>query len=370
MTLFRPPQGQLSLRRWPRRQNEPLQAWDNADLYLLKALDQRAQGPVSVVANDNHGALLLAAMAMGPTFSWNDSWLAHQAALANAGDNEIPLTGEQRCWPGQMPPRKPDQVLMRVPKSLALLEWQLSQLSGWLNERTPIWLAGMDKHLPRQLVPLLHQYLGNGHAELGWKKARLFSAQAPEHKLAASPYPTKISVDEQILHVHAGVFSQHQLDIGARFFLKHLPSDLPDSARVADLGCGNGLIGLTLLKTNPGVQVTFCDESWLALQSARDNIGAYAPHSDSHFHLGDGFRGLKTRFDLIALNPPFHQGHVVGEQTAQRLFRQARGQLAQGGELRVVGNRHLGYHRSLERLFKHVRVLGSNRKFTVWACAR
>jgi 16S rRNA (guanine1207-N2)-methyltransferase/23S rRNA (guanine1835-N2)-methyltransferase len=257
---------------------------------------------------------------------------------------------------------------MRVPKSLALLEWQLQWLSEQLARGTPVWLAGMDKHLPRQLVPLMQQYLGNGRAELGWKKARLFSSSAPGERLAVAPYPTEVEGPMGPLTVHAGVFAQQQLDIGARFFLAHIPSNLPPGAKVADLGCGNGVIGLALLQACPDSHLVFCDESWLALQSARDNVARYCPESDSEFYLGDGLAGHDERFDLILLNPPFHDGHVVGDHVARRLFRQSKQALNVGGELRVIGNRHLGYHKLLGKLFGKVEVLGSNQKFVVWRC--
>ena len=172
------------------------------------------------------------------------------------------------------------------------------------------------------------------------------------------------------LTVHAGVFSQQQLDIGARCFLAHLPTALPEKARVVDLGCGNGVMGLAMLQSHPGVELTFCDESWLALKSARDNVARYCPDGAVTYHHGDGLSGLDGPFDCILLNPPFHEGHTVGDHVARRLFRQASQRLAEEGELRVIGNRHLGYHKVLGRLFNDVQVVGSNRKFVVFSCRR
>ena len=367
MTTFEHPWGQLTLQRWPLRRNEPLQAWDNADLYLLNTLKARAAGPLTLVVNDQQGALALAASQHGPVISSGDSFLASRAQVHNCDLNGLPEQGAP-LWPFDNLPESPDQVIMRVPKSLALLEWQLQWLSEQLARGTPVWLAGMDKHLPRQLVPLMQQYLGNGRAELGWKKARLFSSSAPGERLAVAPYPTEVEGPMGPLTVHAGVFAQQQLDIGARFFLAHIPSNLPPGAKVADLGCGNGVIGLALLQACPDSHLVFCDESWLALQSARDNVARYCPESDSEFYLGDGLAGHDERFDLILLNPPFHDGHVVGDHVARRLFRQSKQALNVGGELRVIGNRHLGYHKLLGKLFGKVEVLGSNQKFVVWRC--
>ena len=361
------PWGTLTLYRWPRQRNEALQAWDNADRYLLNTLSERASvGGETLVVNDNHGALALAASAAGGVVASGDSWLAMDNIQRNAKANQIPSV--PYCWPGEDLPGAADQVLMRVPKSLALLEAQLSWLSMQLAEGVPLWLSGMDKHLPRQLVPLLETYLGNGQAEYGWKKARLFSAVAPGKVLAEAPYPSHVEGPMGPLVVHAGVFSQQQLDIGARFFLDHLPEGLANDARVADLGCGNGVIGLAVLQHQPGASVTFCDESWQALKSARENVAGYFAEASVAFHHGDGLQGLEGRFDCILLNPPFHEGHAVGDHVARRLFRQASQHLAKGGELRVIGNQHLGYHKLLRRLFANVQVVGSNRKFVVFSC--
>ncbi len=361
------PWGSLTLYRWPRRRNETLQAWDNADQYLLNTLAERGgERGETLVVNDSHGALALAAAKRGGVVSSGDSWLALDNIQRNAAENG--LAEITHCWPDEKLPTVPGQVLMRVPKSLALLESQLAWLSAQLNEGTPVWLCGMDKHLPRQLVPLMEKYLGNGQAEYGWKKARLFSGKAPGRVLADSPYPTSVDTPVGQLRVDAGVFSQQQLDIGARFFLEHLPSGLADGARVVDLGCGNGVIGLAVLQHNPSVHMTFCDESWMALKSARENVASFQQGAQARLHHGDGLSALDERFDCILLNPPFHEGHIVGDHVARRLFRQASKRLAEQGELRVIGNRHLGYHKALGRLFSAVEVVGSNKKFVVFSC--
>ena len=366
------PWGTLALYRWPRRRNDTLQAWDNADLYLLNTLAERGGQTAhdhgqTLVLNDTHGALALATQQWtGRVMSSGDSWLAQNNLLRNAEQND--LTAVPWVWPDESLPGSPDRVLMRVPKSLALLEAQLAWLSRILAEATPIWLSGMDKHLPRQLVPMMERYLGNGRAEYGWKKARLFSAVAPGKLLVNPPYPSAVAAPMGSLCVHAGVFSQQQLDIGARFFLANLPDTLPPGARVADLGCGNGVIGLAVLQRYPDASVTFCDESWLALKSARENVRRYAPDANAAYHHGDGLEATEGRFDCVLLNPPFHEGHTVGDHVARRLFRQAARRLTANGELRVIGNRHLGYHKVLERLFDTVETVASNPKFVVFSC--
>jgi 16S rRNA (guanine1207-N2)-methyltransferase len=52
------------------------------------------------------------------------------------------------------------------------------------------------------------------------------------------------------------------------------------------------------------------------------------------------------------------------------MFTGARRVLAPGGELWVVGNRHLGYHVKLRRLFGNCRLVASDPKFVVLRAVR
>jgi 16S rRNA (guanine1207-N2)-methyltransferase len=88
----------------------------------------------------------------------------------------------------------------------------------------------------------------------------------------------------------------------------------------------------------------------------------------ARFHVDDGFSSYRGEpFDLILCNPPFHQGHVVGDQIARQLFAQSRQQLRRGGELWIVGNRHLQYHIVLKKIFGNCRQIAANSKFVVLA---
>ncbi|MHA7917747.1 MAG: SAM-dependent methyltransferase, partial [Alloalcanivorax xenomutans] len=89
----------LRLRRWPRRRDERLQAWDAADRYLLKTLQEQGAGPATLVVNDQCGALWLTALRRGPACSHGDSWLAWRAAVANATDNAMTLPEAGWSWP-------------------------------------------------------------------------------------------------------------------------------------------------------------------------------------------------------------------------------------------------------------------------------
>jgi 23S rRNA (guanine1835-N2)-methyltransferase len=360
-TTFVNPFTTLQVRRWPRRPNETLRAWDGADLYLLEHLsEQKTHGPW-LILNDLCGALALSLPAQ-PVTSSGDSFMAQQALFANAQDNALP--NPLWLWPDEDPTTPVATVLLRIPKSVALLEYQLSRLSAALPPATPLILAGIDKHLPPNLLSVMGRYLRNSRAGLGRHKARLFFAESePKTK---SRWPSRVKVPEldAELQVEAGVFSQDSLDLGARFFLQQVPKGILGG--IADLGCGNGVIGLVAAQRSPDAKVWFCDESAQAIKSARNNAAAIFPGRDVGFHLGNGLDGLDARFDLVLLNPPFHRGHSIDDGVARMLFGQARARLAPHGQLMVIGNRKLQYQQPLRRLFAKVEQLAADARFTIW----
>jgi len=98
-----------------------------------------------------------------------------------------------------------------------------------------------------------------------------------------------------------------------RFMLQNLPAD--DTYKHAiDLGCGNGILSIKLAQLNPSLEITCIDESFMAVASAEQNLLDNA-----------------------------------------------------GGQLLVIGNRHLGYDVKLKRLFgkSNVSVVAVNKKFVI-----
>lgn len=165
---------------------------------------------------------------------------------------------------------------------------------------------------------------------------------------------------------HAGIFCAERLDIGTRFFLGHLPARSgPD--RVVDLGCGNGVVGLSAALANPEATVTFIDESYQAVASAEETFRANTgPDAKAEFVVGDGPAELPSAsVDLVLNNPPFHSHQATTDATARTMFLGARDALRPGGELWVVGNRHLGYHTRLRRIFGNCVTVAGDPKFVV-----
>lgn len=359
----------LDLIRQPDQPNEPLQAFDAADEYLLAFMaEQNLPASARVlVLNDSFGALAISLLGRVELVSSGDSFLGSLGLEKNLARNGLPFDAirvlpASEGWQGPF-----DRVLIRVPKTLALLEEQLVRLQGHLAPGAQVVAAGMVKHLPHAAGDLLARYVGPMQASLAVKKARLLIARVEAQAPLASPYPTRYRLEQPSLELlnHANVFCREGLDIGTRAFLPHLPRNL-GSARVADLGCGNGVLGIVSALQNPDARYTLVDESYMAVQSARENWQAALGGREVTVRADDGLAGQEAdSLDVVLCNPPFHQQQVVGDFLAWRMFQQAREALVVGGALYIVGNRHLGYHSKLARLFRAVEQVAATPKFVV-----
>ncbi|KJZ47293.1 methyltransferase [Pseudomonas marginalis] len=369
MPLLESPFAQLDLIRQPEQHNDPLQAFDAADEYLLSHLaDQTPNASTRVlVLNDSFGALAASLKGKVQVTSSGDSFLAAQGLEKNLVRNgktfnAVPFIPANQTLVGPF-----DRVLIRVPKTLALLEEQLIRLQGQLAPGAEVIAGAMIKHLPRAAGELLERYIGPMQASLAVKKARLLIASVEDRPVAVSPYPTRYTVDAPAIELlnHANVFCRESLDIGTRAFLPHLPKNL-GSARVADLGCGNGILAIASALQNPEAHYTLVDESYMAVQSAQENWHAALGQREAVIRAGDGLAGqAPDSLDVVLCNPPFHQQQVVGDFLAWRMFQQARDALVVGGALYIVGNRHLGYHTKLARLFRGVEQVATTPKFVI-----
>ncbi|WP_097965236.1 methyltransferase [Streptomyces sp. or20] len=371
-------QGAFELARFPEHPRDPFRAWDAADEYLLRQLTDPETGPVDLsgtvaVVGDRWGALATALAAHRPV-QISDSYLARRATLANLARNGLDQDAVRLLSSRDTPPDRIDVLIVRVPKSLAFLEDQLHRIAPAVHAGTVVIGTGMVKEIHTSTLKLFERIIGPTRTSLAVRKARLiFCTPDPALPRTPSPWPYRYELPADVGPVaglttvnHAGIFCAERLDIGTRFFLKHLPSR-GGAVRVVDLGCGNGVLGLSAAVANPEAHLTFVDESYGAVASAEETFRAGARSgAKADFLVGDGLDGLDPgSVDLVLNNPPFHSHMATTDATARTMFTGARTALRQGGELWVVGNRHLSYHTHLRRIFGNCTTVAGDPKFVV-----
>ncbi|WP_031079994.1 methyltransferase [Streptomyces sp. NRRL S-118] len=393
----------VELARFPEDPRDPLRAWDAADDYLLRHLAEAhpawlppgrqdpADAPAGTgsagtapagtapagtvaVVGDRWGALVTSLARLRPV-QITDSYLTREATRANLARNGVDASSVQLLTTRDTPPGRVDVLLVRVPKSLALLEDQLHRITPAVHPGTVVVGTGMVKEIHTSTLRLFERIIGPTRTSLAVRKARLVLATPdPDLPRTPSPWPHRYAlpadapgaVAGRTVVNHAGIFCADRLDVGTRFFLRHLPTGLAGS-RVVDLGCGNGVVGLAVSLAAPDAELLLVDESYQAVASAEETFRtSAAPGTTAEFLVGDGLDGVPAgSVDVVLNNPPFHSHQATTDRTARRMFTGARHALRRGGELWVIGNRHLGYHVTLRRIFGNCDVVASDPKFVV-----
>ena len=161
-TLLNVPQGQFELQRLPKRKVEKLRAWDAADEYLLQYVSENcnlSSATKVLIVNDGFGALAIALHKVNP-IAISDSYLSRQATKLNLAANGLPEDSVQLRSSLDWPTQQLDLVLIKVPKTLALLEDQLIQLQSLVTAGTKIIATGMVKAMSASVWKLMERYLG------------------------------------------------------------------------------------------------------------------------------------------------------------------------------------------------------------------
>lgn len=290
---------------------------------------------------------------------FTDSFVSAQAIKLNT-QSSLPVLNQLDLLQGTY-----DFVLIQIPKSLNYFEDILMKLTQHLHANSQILCGFMVKYFTASSYQLLEKYVGKITSLKAVKKARVVQCSF-EQKPVEAYYPREVKLDGQessYLH-HSNLFSSDKLDIGTRFFLDHLPkSEFQD---ILDLGCANGIVGITAQKLNPAARLHFSDDSQMSLLSAKENFKRQHPNHMAEFYWTNCFEQEEQQtLDLVLCNPPFHQGHTIGDFIAFQMFKDSHRCLRGNGLIRVIGNSHLGYPEKLKKIFGNSRIIANNKKFMI-----
>ena len=164
-----------------------------------------------------------------------------------------------------------------------------------------------------------------------------------------------------IFQTDAGVFSRGEVDTGTDLLLKALPEEM--NGDILDLGCGWGVIGISMARKWPDTRVMMADVNLRALDLSRENArrnGVAVTCLES-----DGMTALRGRtFDAVITNPPIR----AGKQVIYRMFAEAEEALKPGGVLFLVIRKQQGAEsciRYLQTLFAQVEKISKSGGFWV-----
>jgi 16S rRNA (guanine1207-N2)-methyltransferase len=130
---------------------------------------------------------------------------------------------------------------------------------------------------------------------------------------------------------YTSLFSGSSVDEGTRLLLENIV--LPESGLVLDVGCGYGVIGITVAKLNPRLRVYMTDINSLSVKVARINARLNSVEDRVAVLQGDKYEPVKgLKFNAIYSNPPLS----AGMSTVEAIVLEAKEHLVSSGFAQFV----------------------------------
>jgi 16S rRNA (guanine1207-N2)-methyltransferase len=187
--------------------------------------------------------------------------------------------------------------------------------------------------------------------------------------IATALRPEPMLVDNRFATA-PGMFSHDRIDAGSRL----LAECLPESAKgiAADFGAGWGYLSAALAERTKGLKaIDLYEADYESLVAAKANLAGLTNAPDFGFFWFDLVgEKVEQKYDLIVMNPPFHQGRAAEPGVGQAMIKAASSALKPGGQLLMVANRGLPYDQALRAGFKDVKELRNEAGFRVIAARR
>lgn len=155
------------------------------------------------------------------------------------------------------------------------------------------------------------------------------------------------------------VFAKRQIDYGTKLLLDTAILDLHTrcikKGRLLDLGCGYGVIGITMKRVFPAMEVVMADVNQRAISLTSENVKTnHCPFVS--IVSSDAWANIEGDFDIVITNPPVR----AGKKTVFSFYDGAFEHLTPGGFLYVVLQKKQGAPSSLthmEQLFGNCEII-------------
>jgi len=162
-----------------------------------------------------------------------------------------------------------------------------------------------------------------------------------------------------------GMFSHDRIDDGSELLASRLPDDFKGHA--ADFGAGWGYLSVALAARAPNLKgIDLFEADHHSLEAAKINLKANAPKVPTRFFWHDlTSEDTRDKYDLIVMNPPFHEGHAAEPSLGVAMIKASAKALKIGGKLMLVANRGMPYEAVMGETFKEWGETCRNARFKV-----
>ena len=162
-----------------------------------------------------------------------------------------------------------------------------------------------------------------------------------------------------------GVFSKDKVDYGSKLLIENYFKLGTKNKKVLDVGCGYGLIGITISKIMES-NVDMIDVNKRAIHLANMNIKNALVNAKAFE--SDIYENIKDKYDVIISNPPIRAGKKVYMSIIEKSIEH----LTEKGEFWFVVNKDQGAKTIIEKIknIYEVNVLEKSKGFFVILCKK
>lgn len=174
--------------------------------------------------------------------------------------------------------------------------------------------------------------------------------------LSSNPHAVEVYFENQklIFTTDVGVFSKKEIDFGSFTLIKTL-LNYPSVDTMLDIGCGYGVIGLSLAYFKKCNHVEMIDINQRAIELTNKNCQNLSI-KNVVIYQSNGLSKVTHLFERIVTNPPIR----AGKKVIYQMFEDSFHHLLEKGELWVVIKKDLGApsaQKKLQELFAEVEVV-------------
>lgn len=175
----------------------------------------------------------------------------------------------------------------------------------------------------------------------------------------------KIASEELDFTSDLGVFSKDKVDYGTNLLVTNYLNLGRKNIKLLDLGCGYGIIGITLSKLM-NIDATLVDVNKRAVHLANINIKKNKVNASAYE--SNIYSEVNDLYDVIITNPPIR----TGKNIVTKFLVGAQKFLKEDGELWIVMRKEQGAKSMIEKLKKiySVNVVDKSKGFYIIVCKK
>jgi 16S rRNA (guanine1207-N2)-methyltransferase len=352
---------------------------------LAEAIPPNSSGRVMNIGC-HHGAL---SIVLSNRISRGDLFIMDNDQVAlNCTENTLRLNGVQNYTiPTEVSllPQAANSfslIAIDLPKGRKLARRWLIESYFLLIPGGELYIAGANAQGIQSIIKDAQELFGNA-VIVGYKKGNRCALVRKEGKRTNLPvwslepgiapgswitFNVEIKGKELTIFSLPGIFSHDRLDEGTRLLIE--TAVFPSSAKILDVGCGYGVLGLFAAAQAITSRIDLVDSNRLAVAASRKNISVNKLENVQITCSDLLERVQENRYHLIISNPPFHAGKETNYAITTAFLHQAFKALEPGGKLLIVANQFIRYDYIMNAVFGNVKKLVQTKRFNILAATK